>query len=388
MTVKIEPLKEPALKDLKAQEVGLNWSDLGLSQELLTLILEAGYNTPTPVQARAIPFVLAGKDVLASAQTGTGKTAAFALPLLDRIKGRKGTKGLVLSPSREIALQTHAVLEQFGNPLGVKSAALIGGVGMRHDDEALRTYPEILVATPGRLCDHLERGNIWLEYLETVVLDEADRMLDMGFSTQLNLILDATSKGRQTLLFSATFPKSVEQLAHKIMNKPERVQVGRSVSATKTVEQRFVFTREENKFNELQKLLRREKGTVFIFVKSKIGVDRLWRSLHSRGFYEATRLHSDLRQSDREQSLQEFKDGKYRVLIATDVVGRGIHVDEVSHVVNYDMPRDVEDYVHRIGRTGRAASEGMATSFVVQRDEEVLDRIEKMLGYRIESFHL
>jgi superfamily II DNA/RNA helicase len=303
--------------------------------------------------------------------------------MIEKLKGREGTYGLVLAPSREIALQTQVVLEQFGTPMGIRSASLIGGVPLRQDDIALQNYPQILVATPGRLCDHLDRGNLWLDYLEYVVLDEADRMLDMGFSDQLQRILVKTPKTRQTLLLSATMPASVEQLARRILNDPERVSIGKPVSAAATVEQNFVFTDEKNKLRELRRIFDNEPGSIFIFTKSKDRTSRLWHSLHRLGIYDATHLHSGLRQADREKSLEDFKAGKYRIMIATDVIGRGIHVDGVAHVVNYDLPRDSSDYVHRIGRTGRAEATGKATSFVTSADRQCLAQIEKLLNRKI-----
>lgn len=357
-----------------------SWDTLGLNPELLQRVEEAGFLSPTPVQVQAIPLALQGQDLMVSAQTGTGKTAAFVLPMIQKLKGREGTYGLILAPSREIALQVQTVMESLGLPLGVRSIALIGGIDMRLDEQALNTYPHVIVATPGRLCDHLERGNIWLDYLEFVVLDEADRMLDMGFSDQLNRILRDTPSSRQTLLFSATLPPPVERLAQKILSQPKRIQIGKAVSPAKTVDQRFIFTDEGAKLRVLLRLIHDEPGSIFIFTRSKDGATQLWRSLRSRGFYDATHLHSDLRQRDREQSLEDFKAGKYRVMIATDVIGRGIHVDGVAHVVNYDLPRDAADYVHRIGRTGRADSQGKATSLITPRDRLALQNLEKLLG--------
>jgi len=367
----------------EAPQAQVSWESLGLSPGLLKLVDEAGFKHPTPVQAETIPWVMDGKDLIASAQTGTGKTAAFVFPLIERLKGREGTYGLILSPSREIALQSKAVLDAFGLPLGVRSAALIGGVSLRQDEVALASYPQVLVATPGRLCDHIERGNVWLSYLETVVLDEADMMLDMGFADQLNRILDDTSRDRQTLLFSATMPEPVERLARKIMYEPKRISIGKRVSPSTSVEQNFIFTDEENKIRELMRIFRSEPGTIFVFTRSKDGATRLWRSLRSRGFYDAIYLHSDLRQSDRERSLAEFKEGKHRVMIATDVIGRGIHVEGVAHVVNFDLPQDTSDYVHRIGRTGRADAKGKATSLITPRDRRSLGELERLLGRTI-----
>jgi ATP-dependent RNA helicase RhlE len=360
-----------------------SWQDLGISPELLDLLKKAKFERPTPVQEKTIPLVLQGRDLIVSAQTGTGKTAAFVLPMIEKLKGREGTYGLVLAPSREIALQTQVVLEQFGTPMGIRSASLIGGVPLRQDDIALQNYPQVLVATPGRLCDHLDRGNLWLDYLEYVVLDEADRMLDMGFSDQLQRILVKTPKSRQTLLLSATMPPNVEQLGRRILSEPERISIGKPVSAATTVEQNFIFTDEKNKLRELRRIFDHEPGSIFIFTKSKDRTSRLWHSLHRLGIYDATHLHSGLRQSDREKSLEDFKAGKYRIMIATDVIGRGIHVDGVAHVVNYDLPRDASDYVHRIGRTGRALASGKATSFVTATDRQCLAQIEKLLNRKI-----
>ena len=357
-----------------------SWQGLGLSKPILDLVAQAGFTQPTPVQLKVIPEILNGVDLMVSAQTGTGKTAAFVLPLVEKLQGRKGTYVVVLSPSREIALQTHAVFETFGTPLGIRSIALIGGIEMREDIKTLATYPQIIVATPGRLCDHLDRGNIWLDYIEWVVLDEADRMLDMGFSDQLNRVLQDVPKSRQSLLFSATLPPTVDRLAKNILHEPLRIQIGKPVSAATTVDQKFVFLEERAKVSRLQNLLNQEKGSVMIFVRSKLGAGKLWRSLRSRGFYEATQMHSDMRQRDREQSLEDFKQGKFRVMIATDVVGRGIHVEGVAHVVNFDLPMDPSDYVHRIGRTGRAGSTGRSTTFVTPRDRQSLQEIEALIG--------
>jgi ATP-dependent RNA helicase RhlE len=379
-----ESATEPATEEASAAAAApADWSSLGLGHDLLNLIEKAGFKSPTPVQVGSIPRALNGEDLICSAQTGTGKTAAFGFPLIERVKGRNGTYALVLAPSREIALQTQKFFNDFGAPLGIVAISLIGGTDLKTDEAELRKYPQIIVATPGRMCDHLERGNVWLEYMEVLVLDEADRMLEMGFATQLNRILDAMSTSRQTLLFSATLNPVVEKLAHKILYEPFRIQIGQASKAAKTVEQDFIFLDEEEKLRELRYLLDEEPGTVFVFVKSKDRAASLWRSLRNKGFHQATQLHSDLKQNVREEALQDFKDGKYRVLIATDVVGRGIHVDAVAHVINFDMPREADDYVHRIGRTGRAESTGRATSLVTPRDYPVLRTIEKIIGRKI-----
>ncbi len=363
----------------------MNWEDLKLSPETLEFVHKAGYAQPTPVQAGAIPVALEGKDVIASAQTGTGKTASFVLPMVERFVGKQGTYGLILAPTREIAQQIQASFEIFGAPRGVRSIVLIGGIDMKIDEAAIQSYPQVIVATPGRLCDHLDRGNIWLEFIQMVVLDEADRMLDMGFTDQLSRIMQDVPPMRQTLLFSATFTAPVEKLARKILHDPVRIAIGKPQSTATTVEQSVRWMSESEKNRELRKLIQDEKGSIIVFTRSKQGATNVWRSLHSNGVYDATYIHSDRLQSHREQALAEFKEGKYRILIATDVAARGIHVDAVAHVVNFDLPLEPEDYVHRIGRTGRAGATGKATTFVTPRDRGLLKQIEKLIGFRLGS---
>ena len=356
------------------------WSSLGLSSGALSLVLKAGYLHPTPVQAESIPLALKGDDLIASAQTGTGKTASFVLPMVERFASKSGTFGLILCQTREIAQQTQATLEIFGTPRGLRSIVLIGGIDMKIDAAALQTYPQVIVATPGRLCDHLDRGNIWLDFIQMVVLDEADRMLDMGFSDQLSRIMQEVPRERQTLVFSATFPPTVERLASKILHNPKRVAIGKSMSSLPTIDQRLIWMTEESKNRELMRLFRDQKGSIIVVTRSKDRAPRLWRSLHSRGMYEVSYLHSDRVQADREQVLVDFKEGKYRILIATDVAGRGIHVDGIAHVINYDLPMEPEDYIHRIGRTGRQGEVGKATTFVTTRDRALIRSIEKILA--------
>jgi ATP-dependent RNA helicase RhlE len=381
------PNAEPSVPETEAGESATtpptstaDWSSLGLSEKLLELVTKAGYRSPTPVQAQAIPLVIEGNDVLASAATGSGKTAAFVLPTVQRFAGKEGTYVLALSPTREIAQQTAAVFETFGGPLGLRATVLIGGSNMRLEEQALMTYPQIIVATPGRLCDHLERGNVWLDFIQTLILDEADRMLDMGFSDQLAKITDVIPTTRQTLMFSATFAPSVERLARSVMHSPKEVAIKRSAENTPKIEERVVRMREEEKVSRLIRLFEKEPGTIIVFCRSKDRVSKLWRSLHSRCIYDATFIHSDRLQADREKAIAEFKSGQYRILIATDVAGRGIDVDDVAHVVNFDLPMDPEDYVHRIGRTGRRGKTGVATTFMTDRDKGIMRQIEKLTG--------
>lgn len=365
------------------------WSDLALSAEALQLIQNAGYTQPTEIQVKSIPHVLEGKDLIALSRTGSGKTATFVLPLVERLAGRKGTFGLILAPTREIAQQIQATLEIFAHPRGVSSGILIGGVDYRYDEDALQKYPSVLVATPGRLVDHIEKGNVWLEFIEFLVLDEADRMLEMGFSTQLNKIVAETPKSRQTLLFSATMPAEVERFAQGILVDPVRVTIGTLSKPTESVEHRFVEVAPADKISALKMLMEKESGTIMVFVERKLDVTRIYHKLHSEGYYDVVGMHSDLPQSQREKVLADFKEKTYRVLIATDIVGRGIHVDNVAHVVNFDFPREPEDYVHRIGRTGRQDQKGVATSLVTRRDQECYRKVKQTIGeghYQVEIF--
>ena len=361
------------------------WDSLGISLNTIEILTRNGLLNPTPIQESAIPIALSGTDLIASAQTGTGKTASFVIPLIEKIKGREGTLGLILAPTREVAQQIQVVVDKLGTPQGVRSIVLIGGVNMKQDAAALASYPQVIVATPGRLCDHLERGQVWLDFIDMVILDEADRMLDMGFADQLAKIMKDIPGSAQTLVFSATIPPSVDRLAKGILYNPKYVKIGHSNAAASTVEQKLLWMHEEFKSRALRSLLETEKGTILVFTRSKDGASRLFRSLHSRGFMEATVIHSDLRQMDREKALADFKSGKFRVLIATDIAGRGIHVDGIAHVINYDLPHEPEDYVHRIGRTGRSSMSGKATSFATFRDKALVGAIERLVRAKIPS---
>lgn len=356
------------------------WAETGLDPRLLELIEKAGYRSPTLVQSGAIPAALKGKDVLVSSATGSGKTAGFVLPAIHRFIGRDGTYILALAPTREIAQQTGAVFEQFGAPLGFRVAVCIGGASIPLEKEALQKSPHIIVATPGRLCDHLERGNVWLEFIQCLILDEADRMLDMGFADQLNKITEQLPVERQAMMFSATFAPEVEKLARKIMKNPVEITIDKVSSSTPKIEQRLLNVPEHAKIGALMRIMRHEPGTMFVFANSKDKVSNIWRALHAKRIYDVTYIHSDCTQDHREQAIADFKSGKYRVLIATDVAGRGIDVDSVAHVVNYDLPKEAEDYVHRIGRTGRKGNTGKSTSFAAERDERLLAAIEKLVG--------
>ncbi len=357
-----------------------NWNDLSLSAEMLSIIEQAGYKAPTPVQAQSIPLVVAGHDVLVSSQTGSGKTASFVIPVVEKFKGKNGTYILALSPTREIAQQTGAVFETFGKPLGLRTVVCIGGASIPVEKEALASSPHIIVATPGRLCDHLERGNVWLDFIQCLIFDEADRMLEMGFAKQIDTITEQIPKERQTLMFSATFAPKVEKLAKNVMNDPKQVTIVKTEESAPKIDQNLFWIPEERKMSTLMRLAQDEPGTIIIFAKSKERVYQVWRSLHGKKD-DVTYIHSDLGQKEREAAIADFKSGRYRILVATDVMGRGIDVDDVGHVVNYDVPREPEDYIHRIGRTGRRGKSGAASTFAVPgKDDLGIKAIEKLRG--------
>jgi superfamily II DNA/RNA helicase len=357
------------------------WTALGLSNEMLALIAESGFSFPSEVQERTIPIALTGKDVLVSSQTGSGKTATFVIPSVERFRGKNGTYILALSPTREIAQQTGEVFERFAKPFGMKVVVCIGGASIPEEKEALSTSPHIIVATPGRLCDHLERGNVWLDFIQCLIFDEADRMLEMGFAKQIEMITEQIPKERQTLMLSATFAPAVEKLAKKAMKEPEQIIVAKTEKSVPKIEQELYWVPEEKKLGKLIRLLEREKGTVFVFVNMKEKTYQLARNLINKGITDVTYIHSDLQQEHREQAVAEFKSGKYRIIVATDVMGRGIDVDDVAHVVNYDVPKEAADYIHRIGRTGRRGLTGFATTFAIPgKDDRKIEAIARLRG--------
>lgn len=361
-----------------------SWTDLGLSPEMMKIIEGTGYKYPSDVQARTIPLALAGKDVLVSSQTGSGKTASFVIPIIEKFKNKNGTYVLALSPTREIAQQTGAIFESFGAPFGLKVAVCIGGANLNDEKAALATSPHIIVATPGRLCDHLERGNVWLDFIECLVFDEADRMLEMGFSKQIDIITEQIPKARQTLMLSATFAPQVEKLARKAMNNPEQVLIEKTVESAPKIEQTLFWLPEEKKLSTLARILKEQEGTAFIFVNAKEKTFQLTRLLNHKGIEDVTYIHSDLKQEQREEAVADFKSGKYRVIVATDVMGRGIDVDDVAYVINYDVPKEAPDYVHRIGRTGRRGQTGHAYTFAIPgKDDKAIAAIAKLRGVQV-----
>jgi ATP-dependent RNA helicase RhlE len=369
------------------------FSSVGLAEPILRAVAEKGYTTMSPIQAAAIPHVLQGRDVMGAAQTGTGKTAAFTLPLLQRMlphetaslsPARHPVRALVLTPTRELADQIQDNVAQYAKYTQLRSAVVFGGIDIKPQAEALRKGVEILTATPGRLLDHIEMKTAVLNQVEYVVLDEADRMLDIGFLPDLQRILSYLPKKRITLLFSATFSPEIKRLAASYLQNPVLVEVARPNETASTVEQLFYSVHEDDKRRTLRQLVR-EKGVTqaFVFVNSKLGCARLARSLERDGL-RTTALHGDKSQDERLKSLEAFKKGEVDLLVATDVAARGLDIKDVPAVFNYDIPFNAEDYVHRIGRTGRAGASGLAISFVSSDDKRLITDIEKLIKKKVE----
>jgi ATP-dependent RNA helicase RhlE len=367
-----------------ATDAPTSFDELMLAPELMRAVADAGYTTPTPIQARAIPLILRGRDIMGLAQTGTGKTAAFTLPIVQRLLGGpRRTRALVLTPTRELAVQVRETFARYASHSGLEIAVVYGGVPLGPQEEALRAGVDVIVATPGRLLDHMERQNVAFDDLEVLVLDEADRMLDMGFAPQLNRIVAEIPKYRQTLLFSATMAPEVEALARKYLRKPVVVQVGLRTQAANTVTHAVYPVPRDRKSELLVELLRqKELDSVLVFTRTKHGADKVVRKLDSEGI-SSLAMHSEKSQGQRTDALDQFKKGTIRVLVATDIAQRGLDIAGISHVINYDVPAQAEDYVHRIGRTGRAAATGDAFTFMAADEISMVRLIERTLGQPI-----
>ncbi|MBI3790983.1 MAG: DEAD/DEAH box helicase [Gemmatimonadetes bacterium] len=361
-----------------------SFAELGLGPASLQAIADAGYERPTPIQAQAIPLALKGRDLMGLAQTGTGKTAAFTLPLIERLEGGPSrTRALILTPTRELCVQVEESFRKYGKHAGLGVISVYGGVAYEPQETALRAGVDVVVATPGRLIDHLEKQNVVFDDLEVLVLDEADRMLDMGFAPQINRIVAQVPTYRQTLLFSATMPPEVEALARKYLRKPLVVQVGRRSSAAITVTHAVYPVPQDRKPQLLAHLIREGAlDTVLVFTRTKHGADRVVRHLREQGI-EATAMHSDRSQKERTAAIEDFKAGKISVLVATDIAQRGLDINGITHVINYDVPTQAEDYVHRIGRTGRAATSGDAYTFMATDEIGMVRTIEHVIGQKI-----
>lgn len=365
----------------------MTFEQLELIEPIRKALKQEGYTTPTPIQAEAIPVVLDGYDLLGCAQTGTGKTAAFSIPIIQNIYGqsgrRSGIKALVLTPTRELAIQIDESFAAYGRFTNVRHAVIFGGVGQKPQTDALKRGVDVLIATPGRLLDLINQGFIHLDKLEYFVLDEADRMLDMGFIHDIKRILPLLPKKRQSLFFSATMPLEIERLAGTILHAPEKVEVTPASSTVDKIQQSVYFVEKTDKVNLLQKLLQdKSLESVLIFTRTKHGADKVARIL-SKAEIGAEAIHGNKGQNARQRALSNFKDHTTRVLIATDIAARGIDVDHLSHVINYELPNVPETYVHRIGRTGRAGREGIALSFCDVEEVPYLKDIQKLIGKKI-----
>ena len=373
-----------SLAAAEAATVKTKFTDLGLSEQMLQALTDAGYAHPTPIQEQAVPLALKGRDLIGLAQTGTGKTAAFTIPIIERLLGGpRRTRALILTPTRELCVQVEESFRKYGTHSDLDVIAVYGGVGYDPQVKALRAGVDVVVATPGRLLDHLEKQNVSFEELEVLVLDEADRMLDMGFAPQINRIVAQVHAYRQTLLFSATMPPEVEALARKYLRKPVVVQVGRRSGAATTV-QHYVYPCPKEKKSALLAELLKSKAmdSVLVFTRTKHGADKVVKHLEREGI-EAGAMHADKTQGQRMQALEDFKSGKLRVLVATDIAQRGLDISGITHVINYDVPQQAEDYVHRIGRTGRAASTGDAYTFMCADEIGMVRTIERVIAQQI-----
>lgn len=363
----------------------MNFNQFNLDSRLQAGINRAGYSTPTPIQIQAIPAALAGRDLIGTAQTGTGKTAAFVLPILHKLISvpSKQTRALIVTPTRELAEQIHQAIRVLSVGTNLRSATVYGGVGANPQIQALRKGVDVIVACPGRLLDLLAQGHARLNRIEVLVLDEADRMFDMGFLPDVRRIIKAVPAQRQTMLFSATFPHEVEQLANQSLKRPQRIAVGLSRPAH-TVSHALYPVPQHLKRGLLLALLKQtDTDSVLIFTRTKHRARRLQRQIKTAG-YKVTSLHSDRTQGQRQKALNGFKSGQFQIMVATDIAARGLDVDSISHVINFDMPGTADAYIHRIGRTGRAERTGDAFTLITPDDEDLIRKLEKIMGHKLE----
>jgi ATP-dependent RNA helicase RhlE len=358
------------------------FSSLGLSDEVVATIEKIGFVHPTPIQAAVIPTALTGKDVIGLAQTGSGKTAAFVLPMAERLTHGGGVRGLIMAPTREIALQTKAFLDLFGKKHDLHTACLIGGVRMKPQLDALRDEPDVVVATPGRLLDHVNRRTVNLENVEVLVLDEADHMLDLGFLPQIRDVLRRLPRERHTMMFSATMPDSIEMIARDFMRDPKRIDIMPPGGAAEGITHRVYLVKEADKRNCLLALLDQELGSTLVFTRRKIDAEWLYAVLDRKG-HPVARIHADQSQNKRVDALKTFREGEHRILVATDIAGRGIDIPGIEHVINFDIPENVEDYVHRAGRTARGRAKGIVATIATWQDLPMVRKIEETLGEKV-----
>jgi len=364
------------------------FQELGVPKLLAQHLESLPFKQPTPIQAKAIPIALSGKDILGSAQTGTGKTMAFGIPLIAKLLSDPLSAALVITPTRELATQVMEALQQLINkPSGMYTALLIGGESIITQFKQLQRKPRLLVGTPGRINDHLTRGRLTCHNVNSLVLDETDRMLDMGFAGQIETIVKYLPSTRQTLLFSATLPKNIMKLAHTYLHQPESITIKPHENHSNKIKQKVMRIRETEKYPELLSQLDQRDGTVIIFVKTKYGAERLAKKLCNAA-HDADAIHGDLRHHKRQRVIKAFRSKKYRILVATDVAARGIDIPHIKHVINYDLPQCAEDYIHRIGRTARAGAEGSALCFVTPADKSKWYAIDRLMHPSCDKNHV
>jgi len=359
-------------------ETDRTFDELGLVPELRLAVAELGWEHPTPIQAALVPTALEGRDVVGLAETGSGKTAAFALPLCQRLEPGRGVAALILSPTREITLQTKSFLDYFGASRRLRSVCLIGGLNIRHQMDELRKNPDIVVATPGRLLDHAERGTVRLDKVGILVLDEADHMLDLGFMPQILKVLRQLPKKRHTMMFSATMPSDVERLTKQFLKDPVRIDITPPGRTAEGITHRLYLVDIDNKKPAVLSLLNNELGATLVFVRRRSDAEWLYKALKREG-HPVERLHADLSQKERLKALSGFREGHHRILVATDVAARGIDIPAIRHVVNYDIPETVEDYIHRSGRTARGSLTGLVSTISTWMDKEMIRDIERAI---------
>ena len=358
----------------------MHFNEFPLPEAIQHKLEALNFKTPTAIQQKAIPVALNGKDILGSAQTGTGKTAAFSIPLLTKIMNNAEVLGLIVTPTRELAMQVDAQIRMLLSLKSkIRSVVLIGGASMDRQIQMLSKNPRIIVGTPGRIIDHLDRNSLDLSSFNYVVLDETDRMLDMGFSAPIAKIFDNVAVERQTLLFSATLPKGIEKASAKYLNNPARIEIGQANSASQNIVQTTEFVNKEGKFEALVYALRQHEESVIVFMNSKFATEKLAKRLKVSNI-SASAIHGDLRQNKRERVILGLRNNKFRVLVATDVAARGIDIPHIHQVINFDLPRQTEDYIHRIGRTGRNGANGLALNLVTTADKSKLAEIDELLG--------
>jgi ATP-dependent RNA helicase RhlE len=371
-----------AIPQHPVETIDTTFTTLGLSPEVVATVEEIGFVHPTPIQGAVIPTALTGRDVIGLAQTGSGKTAAFVLPMAEKLTHGRGVRGLIMAPTREIALQTKAFLDLFGKNHNLHTACLIGGVRMKPQLDALQDSPDVVVATPGRLLDHVNRRTVNLEKVEMLVLDEADHMLDLGFLPQIREVLRRLPRDRHTMMFSATMPDSIEMIARDFMRDPVRIDIMPAGGAAEGITHRVYVVKEADKRNCLLALLDQELGSTLVFTRRKVDAEWLYAVLDRKG-HPVARIHADQSQVKRVDALKTFREGEHRILVATDIAGRGIDIPGIEHVINFDIPENVEDYVHRAGRTARGRAKGIVATIATWQDLPMVRKIEETLGEKV-----